>query len=43
MKKSRPLKIDFQAGEMVQQIKGLAEKPDDLSSIPGTNTVEGEN
>ena len=31
------------ASEMVQQVKVLAAKPDDLSSIPGTHTVEREN
>ena len=28
---------------MAQWVKGLATKPDDLSSIPGTHTMEGEN
>jgi hypothetical protein len=27
---------------MAQQIKGLATKPDNLSSVPGTPVVEGE-
>lgn len=31
------------AGEMAQQVKGLATKPDDLSSVPGAYMVEGEN
>jgi hypothetical protein len=29
--------------KMAQQIKVLAAKPDNLSSIPGTHNVEGEN
>jgi hypothetical protein len=31
------------AGEMAQRVKGLAAKPEDLSLIPGTYTVKGEN
>lgn len=31
------------AGEMARQLKMLAEKTDDLSSVPRTNMVEGEN
>lgn len=31
------------AGEMVQQVKVLAAKPDDQSSNPGIRTVEEEN
>lgn len=31
------------ASEVVQPIKGLAIKPEGLSSIPGTHIVEGEN
>lgn len=31
------------AGEMAQQGKALAAKPDDLSSSPGSQMVEGEN
>lgn len=30
------------AGELAQQEKGLAAKPADMSSIPGTHMVEGE-
>lgn len=29
--------------EMAQQVKALAPKPDDLSSVPQTRMVEGEN
>lgn len=29
--------------EMAQRVKGLSAKIDDLSLIPGTSTVEGEN
>jgi hypothetical protein len=32
-----------QACEMVLWVKALAAKPDDLSSIPGTHRVKGEN
>lgn len=31
------------AGEMAQQVNAFASKPGDLSSIPGTHKVEGEN
>lgn len=30
------------AGETVQQVKALTSKPDNLSSIPSTHLVEGE-
>lgn len=31
------------SGKMAQWVKILAAKPDNLSSIPGTHVVEGEN
>jgi len=31
------------AHEMAELVKGLAAKPDNLSSVPGTDMVEGEN
>lgn len=35
-------KTGERSGKMVQQVKGLAIKPDDLNFIPGTHMVEAE-
>lgn len=35
------IKIKLRASETVQQVKALASKPDDLSSIPRSLKVEG--
>lgn len=33
----------LRAGDMAQWLKMLVNKPDDMSSIPGTHSTEGEN
>lgn len=35
--------MNGKAGDMALQVKALANKPNDLSLVPGTQVVEGEN
>lgn len=38
-----PQKLTWKAGKVTQQVRALAFKSDNLSSIPGPHMVEGEN